>query len=291
MRLFHGFEEKIVNNYPIKKDTFFNVGGVVDFLFEPQNIVDLISFIKSFSLENVFVLGACSNVLIRDSGIRGVVIRLSNISDIIDFEEKIIVEAGCRNLTLANWMMKHGFSGGEFLAGIPGTIGAGIIMNAGCFGQDFSQIVEDVTIIDNNANEILLSNDEIKFSYRNSLIPRNSIITKVSFKKIKGECEEIKNSINKLLKKKYFSQPFGFTCGSTFKNGENYKAGELIEKCGLKGYKINGAFISKKHANFIINDGTATAKDIENLVNFIKESVYSKFGILMDLEIKILGEI
>lgn len=290
MQLFHGFEENIINNYPIKRDTFFNVGGIADSLFEPRSIEELISFIKSFSLNNVFVLGACSNVLIRDSGIRGVVTRLNNISDIIDSRDKIIVEAGCRNSKLANWMMKHGFSGGEFLAGIPGTVGAGVIMNAGCFGQDFSQIVEDITIVDNNANQVLLNNDEIKFSYRNSLIPKNSIITKVSFKKIKGEREEIKTSINTLLKKKRFSQPCGFTCGSTFKNGENYKAGELIEKCGLKGYRINGAFISEKHANFIINDGTATAKDIEDLMNFMQKSVYNKFGILMDLEIRILGE-
>lgn len=290
MQLFHGFEENIINNYPIKRDTFFNVGGIADSLFEPRSIEELISFIKSFSLNNVFVLGACSNVLIRDSGIRGVVTRLNNISDIIDSRDKIIVEAGCRNSKLANWMMKHGFSGGEFLVGIPGTVGAGVIMNAGCFGQDFSQIVEDITIVDNNANQVLLNNEEIKFSYRNSLIPKNSIITKVSFKKIKGEREEIKNSINTLLKKKRFSQPYGFTCGSTFKNGENYKAGELIEKCGLKGYRINGAFISEKHANFIINDGTATAKDIEDLMNFMQKSVYNKFGILMDLEIRILGE-
>lgn len=290
MQLFHGFEENIINNYPIKRDTFFNVGGIADSLFEPRSIEELISFIKSFSLNNVFVLGACSNVLIRDSGIRGVVTRLNNISDIIDSRDKIIVEAGCRNSKLANWMMKHGFSGGEFLAGIPGTVGAGVIMNAGCFGQDFSQIVEDITIVDNNANQVLLNNGEIKFSYRNSLIPKNSIITKVSFKKIKGEREEIKTSINTLLKKKRFSQPCGFTCGSTFKNGENYKAGELIEKCGLKGYRINGAFISEKHANFIINDGTATAKDIEDLMNFMQKSVYNKFGILMDLEIRILGE-
>lgn len=287
--MFERCETEFFKKYKIKNQTFFKVGGDLSLACIPSNIDELYNAVESRSNDHITVLGECSNVLIRDGGILTPVILMKNIKHIKEEPDIIRVGGGCKNSELIKYAEQNGISGLEFLAGIPGSVGAGVKMNAGCFGSEFKDIVESVSVVDNSGKKRDILSEDIGFIYRGSNILDSEIIAEVNIKKNYGDAEIISDKISYILKEKMQSQQYGFTCGCVFKNGKDYFAGELIDKAGLKGYRIGGAYVSMKHANFIINDGTATSNDIEDLICILKDEVLKKFGISMNLEIKILG--
>lgn len=287
--MFERCETEFFKKYKIKDQTFFKVGGDLSLACIPSNIDELHKAVESHYNDQITVLGECSNVLIRDGGILTPVILMKNIKHIKEEPGVLRVGGGCRNSELIKYAEQRGISGLEFLAGIPGSVGAGVKMNAGCFGSEFKDIVESISIIDSSGKKKNVTSPDIDFVYRGSNILDSEIIVEVNIKKNYGDAEVIRQNISSILKQKTESQQYGFTCGCVFKNGKDYFAGELIDKAGLKGYRIGGAYVSMKHANFIINDGTATSNDIEDLISVLKDEVLKKFGISMNLEIKILG--
>lgn len=285
---------KYRNNYKLAHLTRFKVGGVAEVFFKPLNINDLVNFlVKNNKQASITVIGACSNTLIRDGGIEGVVIQLTQgFNDIkISQDGHLVVGAGCLNSNLVKFCTQNSICGFEFLVGIPGTVGGGVIMNAGAYEKEFCDLVIAIEVVDFNGIIKIIDKDKIKFKYRNSNLSKDLIITKVFFKVSYSSQSKIINLINIINERRYKTQPVKeLTCGSTFMNPKGYAVWRLIESVGLRGYKIGGAYISTLHCNFMINDGYATAKDLEDLGGFIQSKVYEYNGIMLEWEIKIIGK-
>ena len=280
-------------NYNIAHLTWFKVGGNADILFKPEDSDDLAYFLKEKDPKlEVIVLGAGSNIVIRDEGIQGAVIKLSrSFTEIEELPDgTFAVGAGCLNYNLAKFAATKSIQGFEFLVGIPGTIGGGIAMNAGAYGSEFKDLVLSVEALDKNGNYKNFSCDEIGFSYRKNSLPKDMIFTKVIFKCEPGVLSEIQAKMDEINRKRSETQPITEkTGGSTFANPLGYKAWELIDKAGLRGHSIGGAYMSKKHCNFMINYGTASASDMEKLGEFVREKVKQTSGIELNWEIKRVG--
>ncbi len=284
----------------IKKDfllspiTYFKVGGKVDYFFQPEDTDDLIFFLKNKPKDlDIFVLGLGSNVIIRDGGFRGVVIRLNNFTAIdLRAEDKIVAGAFASDKMVANFAKNNSLAGMEFLHTIPGTLGGAVFMNAGCFGGEIKDIFEYCKVIDYFGNEKTLFVDDMNFEYRHSSLFENDyIVVEVCLKGKKGKREEIEKNFLEIEGKRKASQPSGErTGGSTFANPKGEKAWQLIKKVGLDKLKVGGAYVSEKHSNFIINGGTATAKDIEILGETIRKKVKEQENVELKWEIKIIGE-
>ena len=297
--------EKCINNNFIKLDesmskhTSFKVGGNADAYIIIQNKEDLIEVLKIAKEYNlpITIVGNGTNLLVKDNGIRGIVINYSSSNfEIIDEnnEYKIRVDAGVKNGVLAQFLLKNELTGFEFAAGIPGTIGGAIYMNAGAFGSEIANIVESVTYI--NIKDLkmhTIKNEQCKFAYRTSIFEQkeDKIILEAIFNFKKGKREEIAQKMDEYRNKRFSSQPLDKpSAGSTFKRGENFITAKLIDECNLKGYKIGGAQVSEKHAGFIINTGNASAKDVIDLIEYVKTKVYEKFGVEIKPEVRIIGE-
>ncbi len=280
-------------DYNIAHLTWFKVGGNTDILFKPEDIEDLSYFLKEKDNNlAVMVLGAGSNIIIRDGGFDGAVIKLGRLFTEIERmkDGSLAVGTGCLNYNLAKFAAKESIKGFEFLVGIPGTIGGGVAMNAGAFGSEFKDLVMYVEALDEFGNYKQFSSEEIGFSYRKNTLPKGLIYTRVVFRVEAGKIEDIKSKMDEINKSRSTSQPITEkTGGSTFANPEGYKAWELIDKSGLRGFKIGGASMSDKHCNFMINDGTASAADMENLGEFVREKVKKNSGIELQWEIKRVG--
>lgn len=280
-------------NYNIAHLTWFKVGGNADILFKPEDSDDLAHFLKEKDPKlEVIVLGAGSNIVIRDEGIQGAVIKLGRSFTEIEVlpDGTFAVGAGCLNYNLAKFAATKSIQGFEFLVGIPGTIGGGIAMNAGAYGSEFKDLVLSVEALDKNGNYKNFSCDEIGFSYRKNSLPKDMIFTKVIFKCEPGILSKIQAKMDEINRKRSETQPITEkTGGSTFANPVGYKAWELIDKAGLRGHSIGGAYMSKKHCNFMINDGTASASDMEKLGEFVREKVKQTSGIELNWEIKRVG--
>ena len=288
------FRENIIFKENLSKYSWFNLGGPADIFFRPKNINQLKYFLSEIRLDNyeIEILGAGSNTLIRDSGFKGVVIKLSSNFCNIKLIDKDTIEVGAAILDrkVANFAKDNGIGGMEFLSCIPGSIGGAIIMNSGCYGSDISKILTSIEAIDEKGNMKKLNNKEIEFNYRESKIPKKLIILSAKLKGsiISKELIEIKQ--NELIKKKKESQPSQIkTGGSTFKNNNNKKAWMLIKESGCENFKVGSAKISEKHCNFFVNNGNAKASDIEELIHKVKKTVLEKTGINLELEIKIIG--
>ena len=244
--------------------------------------------------EKWFIFGAGSNILINDNLFDGAVIKLSkNFNNISLLKEEIIIAGSAvSDKSLSEFAMKNNLSGFEFLSCIPGTIGGGIRMNAGCFGKEFKDILLSIQAIDKSGNVVTIPSKNIKFNYRQNDLSDDLIFLSASFKGIKSDMNKIKKEMQNLKLKKDKSQPTKIkTSGSTFKNPidkTNKKAWELIKESVSNDLKFGGACISKKHSNFFINTGDATFEDMKNLINFVEKSVFSKTGIQLEKEIKIL---
>ena len=306
-------KERIFLNEPMKKHTSFRIGGNAE-IFIKVTTIDEIQFILSICKKNnipLTIIGNGSNILVKDTGIQGIVLKIDidkiEINDlkendicgkdeIIDKNEKyaiITVGAGTLLGKLAQVLFKNSITGFEFASGIPGTIGGAIKMNAGAYGSEFKDIVLETTCIDLDGKIMKLDNRQQKFEYRKSIFKNEKFIILESrlLLKYAKDITVIKEKMDEYKKARLEKQPIEFpSAGSTFKRGEDFITAKLIDECGLKGYSIGGAQVSTKHAGFVINTGDATAEDVLTLINFIKKSVFEKFGKNIELEVEILGK-
>ena len=292
--LIKNFGKNIFFNEKLSKYSWFNLGGPAKIFFKPENDLQIIKFLKIIEKDTpIKCLGAGSNTLIRDGGYNGVIIKLSPKFSFINKEEKNIIEVGAATLDkkLSNYALDNSLSGFEFLSCIPGSVGGAIIMNSGCYTNEISQILLSIKTVDRKGNLKVINSDEIKFSYRGTNLPKDLIILSAKFKGNKGEKKKIKEKISEFIELKKKAQPSQIkTCGSTFKNPHNEKAWKLIKESDCENLSFGGASISKKHNNFFVNNGDATSDDIEKLINVVKEKVYNKKKIKLDLEIKLIGD-
>ena len=285
-------ESKIKTNEDMSKHTSFKAGGKAKFYIKAKTVEDVINTVK-ISKENnipIVVLGNGSNILFKDEEFNGVVLKIE--LDTLKIEENIITaEAGVKNAILGRKALDNNLQGFEFAAGIPGTIGGAIRMNAGAYGGEIKDIVQDVEYLDYEDLKIKkITNKECNFEYRHSVFCENkNIILSATFKLENGIKEEIANRMNEFAKSRKEKQPLEYpSTGSTFKRGTDFITAKLIDECGLKGYQIGGAQVSEKHAGFIINKENATAKDIIDLVEYVKKTVKEKTGKSIDLEVEII---
>lgn len=290
-------EKKIIFDEPMKNHTSFKIGGKADLFIEITTVGELCEILKYAKEKNIrtTIVGNGSNILVTDKGIRGLVIKI-NIDNLKIEKNKdnvlVTVGAGYKISKLAQELLKRGISGLEELSAIPGTVGGAIFMNAGSFGKEMKDIVELTKCIDLNENIFELSNKEQQFDYRTSIFNKKDyIILEATLKLNYGDSKEIKDKMEKYLTQKREKQPIEyFSAGSSFKRKNGIMTAKLIDECGLKGYQIGGAKVSEKHAGFIINDSNATAKDVLDLIKYVKQKVYEKYGIEIEEEIRIIGE-
>lgn len=286
-------------NESLAKHTSFRIGGPAEYFVEVANkseLANLLKIAKKYSL-NIYLLGAGTNLLVKDRGIRGLVIRLLGDFRKIQFKNRLVfVGAGVGLPQLLKVSAEHNLGGIEFLAGIPGTVGGALVMNAGNPKEGIGDLVDSVEIMKPNGKIQILEKKDLHFSYRKSNFPKNSFLLSCWLRLKKSKKETIIKVVKERLKERWEKQPRGYSAGSVFKNPPADSAGScrttaggLIEKAGLKGVKYGGAYISEKHANFILNRGNAKAKDVLYLIRKIKNTVKNKFGVDLDLEIKIIG--
>ena len=287
-------EENIIIDAEMKNYVHFRVGGPADILLIPESKEQVIKTIKICREKNIpfYVIGNGSNLLVKDGGIKGVVIKLKELKNIK--VEKNIIEAECGAMLkdVSNEALKNSLTGLEFACGIPGTIGGAVFMNAGAYNGEVSNVIESAEII-NNENEVMtLSKEELDLGYRSSIIMKNNyIVLSAKFKLEEGDKKDIEEIVDDLTNKRESKQPLEYpSAGSTFKRPEGYFAGKLIQDAGLKGYTIGGAAVSEKHSGFVINKSGATATDILNLIHHIQEEVKKQFNVELHPEVRIIGE-
>ena len=273
----------------LKRYNTYRLDAFCKYLVFPDNKEKLRDLVKFLSLENIkyVVLGNGSNVIFVNDYYDGVVILLNKFNKINVIGNMVLVEAGYSLPKLALEVSRMGFSGLEFAAGIPGFVGASIAMNAGAYNSSMEEVVESVMVLDPEFNFVELTNDKLDFSYRSSLFKKEKgyIIVSAVIRLEDGNSEELIEKINSRRTKRMTSQPLDMpSAGSVFRNPDNMYAGELVEKCGLKGHSIGGAMVSLKHANFIVNSGNAKGRDIVTLIDKIKNEVDDKFGVELILE-------
>ncbi len=286
-------EKNIHIDEPMAAHTTFRVGGDAKCMVEPETEEQLSRVCRYLRMiEAQFaVLGNGSNTLVRDEGYDGIILHLgSKYSDIKLEGNRIEAQAGARLSQVANAAYENGLTGMEFAAGIPGTVGGAVVMNAGAYGGEMSSIVTAVTVIDSEGESLLLDNDTMEFGYRSSTIRnRPFIVSRVYFELQPGNKDEIKAQMDELAAKRREKQPLEYpSAGSTFKRPEGYFAGELIMKAGMRGYQIGGARVSDKHCGFVINVGNATAADILDVIAEVQEKVQERFGVELEPEIVVL---
>ena len=277
--------------------SWFNLGGNAEYFFKAKDKNQLKFFLDEAKKKDLdtLILGAGSNTLFRDRGVKGAVIKLGKDFNFIKVVEKNILEVGAATLDrkVADYAKNNNLKGFEFLSCIPGSIGGAIIMNSGCYDHDISNILLSIKVLNKtNLKEIEIKKEKIDFYYRGTNISNNFIILSAKFEGTKGLKEEIEKTQIDFIKRKKLSQPSQIkTCGSTFKNiSKDKKAWRLIKDSGCEGFKEGDATISQKHCNFFVNNGNAKSSDIENLINKVQKRVFEKTGVSLELEIKIIGE-
>lgn len=280
----------------LSKKTTYKIGGKSNFFVEPTNLDEIKEVIiwANDNSQNIFILGKGSNVLISDAGWEGITISLAKLDYVNWNDNHIVCGAGLLLHNLVIQTVERGLHGIEALAGIPGTVGGGIVMNAGAFGGNISDCLVEVKMIDmKNQNIFTYKKEEMEFGYRTSILKRkNWIVVEAAFdfKKV-NESDKVREVFQDILKKRTKKQPLNLpNCGSVFKRPENNYAGTLIEKCGLKGFTVGGASVSDKHANFIVNKNHATARDVKNVIEYVQKVVYEKTGIMLEREVIYIGD-
>lgn len=284
-------EENIFCNEPMKKHTTFKTGGNADILVTPTSKEELIECLKL----NVpkLIIGNGSNLVVKDGGIRGLVIKTTKVNGIkLENDDILEAETGCFLGKIAMFARDNSLTGFEFASGIPGTLGGAVSMNAGAYGGEIKDVVIESTYADTSGNVYTISNEEHEFGKRKSFFTgKEYIVLSSKIKLARGEYEEIKNKMDELRVARNTKQPITMpSAGSVFKRPEGYFAGKLIEDSGLKGYRIGGAEVSTLHAGFIVNVDNATSKDILDLIKHIQETVKKNYGVLLETEVKIIGE-
>ena len=289
------FGKNLIIKENLSKYSWFNLGGPADIFFRPENKDQLLKFLNEIRKNNsdLHILGAGSNTLIRDSGVKGVVIKLGSKFSNIKLLTKDTIEVGAAILDrkVAHFAKNNNIGNMEFLSCIPGSIGGAIIMNSGCYGSDISKILVSIKVVDNYGNEKEIKSDKIEFYYRGTNLPNNYIILSATLKGTVSSKKLIEKKQEELIQKKKDTQPSQIkTGGSTFKNNNEKKAWMLIKEAGCDKLYIGDAKISDKHCNFFVNNGKARTSDIEKLINKVRDEVKSKTGVKLDLEIKIIGD-
>lgn len=290
-------KDNILYNEDMKKHTTFKIGGPAECFIKiktKEQLKEILVFAKENKIQ-ITILGNGSNVLVLDGGIKGITLTIQiEYLDIKQNNEKyqVYIGGGYKLAKLAQYLLKNGISGFEELSGIPGTIGGAVSMNAGAHGKEMKDIVQKIKCVDINGNEKEFLNEEAEFGYRKSIFKGNSyIVTEVELNLQKGNKNEIKEKMDEYAKYRKEKQPIEYpSAGSTFKRGKDYITAKLIDEAGLKGYSIGGAVVSTKHSGFVINKGNATAKDVLELVKYIKDTIEDKFGKKIELEIEVVGE-
>ena len=288
-------EKDIKLDEPMKKHISFRVGGPADILVKPrteEQIKNIIDFAKKENIPYI-VKGNGSNLLVRDGGIRGIVIEITDNFNSYEIEDKIIkVQSGALLSIIGRAALKQNLKGFEFAAGIPGTIGGALAMNAGAYGGEMKDIVKSVRLMDTDGNIFNFSNEDMKFGYRKSILSKSDyIVLGAEIELEKGNYEEIKEMMKDFSNRRITKQPLNLpSAGSTFKRPEGYFAAKLIDDSGLRGLTLRNAQVSDKHCGFVVNLGDARAMDILDLMYVVKSTVKNKFGVTLEEEVKILGE-
>ena len=286
-------KDRIKKNYLLNKNSWFGIGGHANIFFQPRNKVELILFLKNIKVKNFVIIGSGSNILFRDSNFDGMVIKLGKeFCKIEEINSQIVAGAGALKSKVSEFAKNNEYSNFEFLSSIPGTVGGGVSMNAGCFGNDMSNIVSQISVIDVSGEEKMITAEEIGFNYRKCKLLESYIIIEVLFKKTKKiKSLLIENKIDLFKKKKNENQPTKIrTGGSTFKNpiSSSKKAWELIKESGCDKLSYGNAKFSTHHCNFIDNNNLASFSDIEKLIFETQKQVKKNSGIDLELEIKII---
>lgn len=279
---------------PMKKHTTFRVGGPADVLVQPDEtaLAAILALCRQYHVSYSFI-GNGSNLLVGDKGIRGVVIEMTDPMGNIEVDgTKITAQAGAMLSKIANTAASNGLGGMEFAAGIPGSVGGAVVMNAGAYGGEMKDIIEKVYVLDENGAQLELDRDALDLGYRHSCIPEKKyIVTKVVLELVPRNEAEIRSEMKELNEKRAEKQPLQYpSAGSTFKRPEGYFAGKLIMDAGLCGYQVGGAQVSEKHCGFVINKGDATAADICQLMRDVSDKVQAQFGVVLEPEVKMIGE-
>ena len=287
-------EENICLQEPMAGHTTFRIGGPADCLVELESEEQLIrvqNYLNKIELP-YFILGNGSNLLVSDEGYRGVVLRIGSGMNRISVNGcELTAEAGATMAQVARVAMEHGLTGLEFASGIPGTVGGGVVMNAGAYDGEMSQVVKQVRVVSRTGESMELDNETMEFGYRKSSIREHCfIVTKVVFQLQTGEREQIKAKMEELVARRREKQPLEYpSAGSTFKRPCGHFAGKLIMDAGLRGYQCGGAKVSEKHCGFVVNAGGATAKDVRRLIQDVQEIIQDKFNVNLETEVLFLG--
>ena len=291
MDIFKNYE--YYENYNIKKYNTYRLNIIAKYVVFVKNIDELVNLLKYIKENNIkyLILGNGSNIIFEDDYYDGIIIKLDKLNNLKVNGTEVYVECGYSLMKLSRDVLEYGLSGLEFAAGIPGLLGSSIAMNAGAYNKEMASVVKEAQVITDKLELITLTNEELEFEYRDSFLKKNkkyiciSAILSLEY----GNKEESLELINKRRERRMETQPLEYSsAGSVFRNPEGMYAGELIEKCGLKGYNINGAEVSEKHANFIVNKGGCTGKDILDLIRLIQKKVKEEYNVELVLEQEII---
>lgn len=288
-------KENVILNEEMARHCSFKTGGKADYFITPENEMALAKVINILNEKSIpfVIVGNGSNLLITDKGIRGAVIHIGkHFADIEVNGTEITVGAGAMLSQVAGAALENSLTGLEFAAGIPGSFGGAVFMNAGAYGGEIKHVLTEITVLTRDMKVETVSAESLELGYRTSCVENDGYVVirgKISLKH--GNKEEIKSLITDFNERRRDKQPLNYaSAGSTFKRPEGHFAGKLIEDCGLKGYTVGGAMVSEKHAGFVVNTGGATTADILGVINHCKEEVYKKYGIKLQCEVRILGE-
>lgn len=287
--------ERVKEQEPMAKHTTFRVGGPADYFVSPADSVEVKNLTELCKAEGVpyYIVGNGSNLLVSDKGYRGVIIAIGREMSRIEVREnEIRAQAGALMSQIAAAALENELAGFEFASGIPGTIGGAAVMNAGAYGGEMKDVIWQVTVLDGEGNILVLSQDELEFGYRTSIVmKRGYIVLEVCIRLEKGNREDILMKMEDFKQRRISKQPLEYpSAGSTFKRPEGYFAGKLIQDAGLRGFTVGGAQVSEKHSGFVINKGGATAQDVNSLMQEVSDRVYKEFGVRLEPEVRRLGE-
>lgn len=288
-------KENILIDEPMKEHTYFKIGGPADILILPHTVDEILKLIKICKENNInyHIIGNGTNLLVRDKGIRGVVIKIDKNLDKIEVDgNKITAQAGCLLSRIAKVALENSLTGFEGCSGIPGSLGGAVAMNAGAYGTEIKDVVTKVKCIDDNGKLVEYSNDEMYFSYRHSRVQdEDLIVLEADIELKKGNYDKIKEAMNELTDKRNSKQPITMpSAGSTFKRPKGDYASRLVDVSGLKGVRYGDAQVSDKHCGFVVNTGNATCDDVLNLIKFIQKTIKDKHNIDLEPEVRIIGE-
>lgn len=288
-------EKRVLKDEPMKKHTTFRVGGNADYFVMPKNASEIKAIVEL--CKNVempyYILGNGSNLLVSDAGYRGVIIQIyKEMNHIEVLDETVKVQAGALLSRVGNVALEAELTGFEFAAGIPGTVGGAVVMNAGAYGGEMKDIILNATVLTQDGDVVTINKEDLELGYRTSVIAKKGyIVLEAEYQLQKGDREAIRAKMDELKVQRVTKQPLEYpSAGSTFKRPEGYFAGKLIQDAGLRGFQVGGAQVSEKHCGFVINKDQATAADIMELMQQVSEKVMQEFGVKLEAEVKTLGE-